>query len=89
MNDIAKCMNDLVTFKTQCLLLNTLIYIGQLFKFKTFIIVIYFLNYSSLFFLKYNYFLAIWLKIYNSSNKTYISNDSILKILITRFIPKF
>ena len=71
MNDIAEHTYDCVAFKIWCLLLNADIKIGQSLWSKAFSTSIYLLNWSPFSFLKYNYPLAIWLREYNFTNKSY------------------
>ena len=71
MNGIVECTNGLVTSKASCLLFNILSKIGQSFWPEVFITSIYLLNCSPLSFLKYDCPLAVWLRVYNSSNKSY------------------
>lgn len=70
-NWIAKCINDLLISNSRSVLFNFLIKINQLFWSNIFIIAIYLLNHIFLSFFKYDYPLAIWLEIYNSSIESY------------------
>lgn len=78
-NSIAERINDLVTSNARCLLLNAPSKIGQLFWPKVFTTVIYLLNHSPSSFLKYNYLLTIWLRVYNSINESYTPHLSNLQ----------
>lgn len=71
MNGIAKRTNGLVASKARCLLLDAPSKIGQSFWPKAFTTAVYLLNHSALFFFKYDYLLAVWLKACNSSKKSY------------------
>lgn len=75
-NCIIERTNDLVTSKDRCLLLDTPSKISQLLWPEAFNTAIYLLNPSLLSFLKYNCPLAVWLRAYNSTNESYISNLS-------------
>ena len=70
-NGIAECTNNLVTSKARSLLLDFSSKIGQSFWQEAFTTVIYLLNRLHLFFFKYDCPLVVWLRAYNSSNKTY------------------
>lgn len=72
MNSITECKNSLVASKTRSLLLDASSKIGQLFLPKAFTTAIYFLNNSPSFLLKYNCPLLVQLRVYNSTNKSYI-----------------
>lgn len=73
-NGIAECTNGFVVSKAKYLLLNAPSKIGQLFWPETFTTIIYLLNCSFLSFFKYDCPLAVWLRAYNSINKSYAPN---------------
>ncbi len=70
-NGIAERTNSLIASKTRYLLLNTPSKIGQSFWPEAFTIAVVFLNRSLLSFFKYDCALAVWLRKYNSSTKSY------------------
>ena len=71
MNGIAERINGFVASKARCLLLDAPSKIGQSFWPEVFTTSIYLLNRSYLSFLKYDCPLAVWLRAYNFSNKSY------------------
>lgn len=87
-NGITECTNGYIAFKIRCLLFDTFSKISQSFWPKAFIIDIYLSNYFFLFFLKYDYLLAKWLRIYNFSNKNYTYNLGYLKTFGCRIYTK-
>ena len=72
LDGIAERTNGLIASKARCLLLDTPSKIGQSFWPEAFTTTIYLLNHSPSSFLKHDYPLAVWLRAYNSSTKSYI-----------------
>ena len=79
MNGITKRTNNFVVSKAQCLILDIYAKVGQFFWLEAFSTFIYLLNWSSLSFLKYDCPLAVWLRVYNFINKSYIHDLSHLQ----------
>ena len=88
MNGIAERTNGLVASKARCLLLDAATNIGQSFWPEAFSTAIYLLNRSPSTFLKHDCPLAVWLRAYNSTNKSYTPDLSHIRTFGCRVYAK-